>query len=384
MLAYAFVLFAIVSYYAGGAIVAAQLLERADPDDRASRWSAGAGRRSGPRSCCSRPCRGRWLERNGLHFENSSCPSGGPCTGSSSIASLSSTLIMLAGLVYERTKDVALHTLESANAELARARDEAERASAREERLPRDADARDPHADDGDPRLRRRPARRVERARRSPHARARRPGDDPAQRPRAARDDQRPARPVEDRGGQARARAHRVLARRAGGRGARAAARARAARARALARARLRPPLPAVAQATPRGCARCAATWWRTRSRSRSAAASACRSGSRTRRAATASTCACATPGSGIAARAARAALRAGVPLVGRRRRASAVGPRARDVPATHRAAWTARSRRRASRARAARSACWSRSRARARRGAPGAAHAPSARSRGR
>ncbi len=69
-----------------------------------------------------------WLARNGVTFENRIQPEWRPMYWFASIANLA-TWIMLAGLVYERSKDVALHTLESANRELARARDDADRAS---------------------------------------------------------------------------------------------------------------------------------------------------------------------------------------------------------------------------------------------------------------
>jgi signal transduction histidine kinase/ActR/RegA family two-component response regulator len=70
-----------------------------------------------------------WLEQHGVRIENRILEPWRPLYWFGSI-SLLSTLIMFAGLVYERTKDVALYTLESANGELERARDDAERASA--------------------------------------------------------------------------------------------------------------------------------------------------------------------------------------------------------------------------------------------------------------
>jgi signal transduction histidine kinase/ActR/RegA family two-component response regulator len=127
MLTYGFVVFSVATYYAGGAIsppsfwnvlipmAAIALLGRG----WAVFWTLLV---VGEAVCMV------WLERSGLRFENTVLPEWRALYWLVSISSLA-TLVMLAGLVYERTKDVALHTLESANEELERARDEAERAS---------------------------------------------------------------------------------------------------------------------------------------------------------------------------------------------------------------------------------------------------------------
>ncbi len=127
MLAYAFVLFGVVTYYAGGAISPPSFWNVLIPMTAialvgrrwAMFWTA---------LVLLEAVVVVWLERNGLHFTNQILPEWRPFYWFTSIASLAS-LIMLAGLVYERSKEVALHSLESANADLARARDEAERAS---------------------------------------------------------------------------------------------------------------------------------------------------------------------------------------------------------------------------------------------------------------
>ncbi|HTO06857.1 MAG TPA: response regulator [Myxococcota bacterium] len=127
MLAYAFGLFAIVTYYAGGAISPPSFWNVLIPMSAIAlagrRWAA-----FWAVLVLVEAVTIVWLERHGLHFENRVLPEWRALYWFASIGTLS-TLIMFAGLVYERTKDVALHTLESANAELERARDEAESAS---------------------------------------------------------------------------------------------------------------------------------------------------------------------------------------------------------------------------------------------------------------
>ena len=82
MVAYGFLLFAIFGYYAGGVLVAPQLLERAPADDRAR---AGRPARRGvlDRGGAARGVRGR-LARTARPAASTTtfCPSGGPCTGS--------------------------------------------------------------------------------------------------------------------------------------------------------------------------------------------------------------------------------------------------------------------------------------------------------------
>jgi signal transduction histidine kinase/CheY-like chemotaxis protein len=127
MLTYAFVLFAVVSYYAGGAASPPSFWNVLIPMSAialvgrrwAGFWTA---------VVVFEAVVMLWLERNGLRFTNQILPEWRAMYWFASIATLS-TLIMLAGLVYERSKEIALHTLESANADLARARDDAEHAS---------------------------------------------------------------------------------------------------------------------------------------------------------------------------------------------------------------------------------------------------------------
>jgi signal transduction histidine kinase/ActR/RegA family two-component response regulator len=127
MLAYAFMLFAVVSYYAGGAASPPSFWNVLIPMTAV----ALVGRRWAwfwTALVLIEAVAVAWFERHGLRFENQILPEWRPLYWFVSIASLAS-LIMLAGLVYERSKEVALHSLESANAALARARDDAERAS---------------------------------------------------------------------------------------------------------------------------------------------------------------------------------------------------------------------------------------------------------------
>jgi signal transduction histidine kinase/ActR/RegA family two-component response regulator len=128
MLAYGFAVFCIITYYSGGPVsppsfwnallpmTAVALLGRR----WAMLWAA---------LVVSEAFALAWLERHGLALQNQILPERRGLYWFVSISSLAS-LVMLAGLVFERTKDLALHTLESANDELGRARDEAERASA--------------------------------------------------------------------------------------------------------------------------------------------------------------------------------------------------------------------------------------------------------------
>ncbi|HTO54765.1 MAG TPA: response regulator [Myxococcota bacterium] len=128
MLAYAFALFGIVTYYAGGAVSPPSFWNVLIPMTAIAlvgrRWAA-----FWAVMVLAEAVATVWLDRHGLHFENRILPQWRPLYWFASIGSLT-TLIMLAGLVYERTKDAALHTLEAANAELERARDDADRASA--------------------------------------------------------------------------------------------------------------------------------------------------------------------------------------------------------------------------------------------------------------
>ena len=127
MLAYAFMLFGVVTYYAGGAVSPPSFWNVLIPMSAV----ALVGRRWAwfwAAVVVVEAVLVVWLERNGLHFENQILPEWRPTYWFVSISTLS-TLIMLAALVHERSKDVALHTLKSANAELARIRDEAELAS---------------------------------------------------------------------------------------------------------------------------------------------------------------------------------------------------------------------------------------------------------------
>jgi signal transduction histidine kinase/CheY-like chemotaxis protein len=128
MLAYALVVFGVASYYTGGAMSPPSFWNVLIPMTAIAlvgrRWAA-----FWTVLVLVEAVTVVWFERHGLQFANQILPQWRPLFWFTSIATLSS-LIMLAGLVYERTKDMALHTLESANAELSRARDEAERASA--------------------------------------------------------------------------------------------------------------------------------------------------------------------------------------------------------------------------------------------------------------
>jgi signal transduction histidine kinase/ActR/RegA family two-component response regulator len=127
MLAYAFALFGVVTYYAGGAISPPSFWNVLIPMSAVAlvgrRWAA-----CWALLVLAEALAMVWLERHGLRFENRVLPQWRAMYWFASISVLS-TLILFAGLVYERTKDVALHTLESANAELERARDDAEHAS---------------------------------------------------------------------------------------------------------------------------------------------------------------------------------------------------------------------------------------------------------------
>ena len=69
-----------------------------------------------------------WLEQNGLQFDNYVLPERRAMYWFVSISCLT-TLIVLAGLVYERTKNATIDHLAAANAELACARDTADRAN---------------------------------------------------------------------------------------------------------------------------------------------------------------------------------------------------------------------------------------------------------------
>ncbi|MFI5314738.1 MAG: response regulator [Myxococcota bacterium] len=127
MLAYGFAMFSVATYYAGGVVSPPSFWNVLVPMTAIAlvgrRWAAlWTGLVLAQAFCIV------WLEHSGLHFQNTVLPERRALYWFCSISALA-TLIMLAGLVYERTKDVALRTLESANAELARARDEAERAS---------------------------------------------------------------------------------------------------------------------------------------------------------------------------------------------------------------------------------------------------------------
>ncbi|HKC50034.1 MAG TPA: response regulator, partial [Myxococcota bacterium] len=127
MLAYAFLLFGLVTYYAGGMMSPPSFWNVLIPMTAI----ALVGRRWAwfwTAAVLAEGIAVVWLERSGFQFTNQILPAWRPLYWFASIASLAS-LIMLAGLVYERSKDVALHSLESANAELERARDEADRAS---------------------------------------------------------------------------------------------------------------------------------------------------------------------------------------------------------------------------------------------------------------
>src|SRR5258705_5981733 len=127
MLAYAFLLFGLVTYYAGGMMSPPSFWNVLIPMTAI----ALVGRRWAwfwTAAVLAEGVAVVWLERSGFQFTNQLLPAWRRLYWFASIPSLAS-LIMLAGLVYERSKDVALHSLESANAELERARDEAERAS---------------------------------------------------------------------------------------------------------------------------------------------------------------------------------------------------------------------------------------------------------------
>jgi hypothetical protein len=150
MVAYGFFLFAVFGYYAGGvssppsfwnALLPMPALALVGPRGAAF-WTAavllealGVG----------------WLERHGLQLDNYVLPERRAMYWFVSISCLSA-LIVLAGLVYERTKNAAIRHLAAANEELARARDAADRAARR--RLPRGATTRFV-PDDGDAQLHR-------------------------------------------------------------------------------------------------------------------------------------------------------------------------------------------------------------------------------------
>ena len=127
MLAYGFVLLFQATYYAGGALSPPSFWNVLIPMSAIAllgrRWGAFWTVLVVAEAVCI-----VWLERSGLRFQNTVLPERRALYWFVSISALA-TLIMLSGLVYERTKDIALHSLESANAALARARDDAERAS---------------------------------------------------------------------------------------------------------------------------------------------------------------------------------------------------------------------------------------------------------------
>ncbi|HXX48161.1 MAG TPA: response regulator [Myxococcota bacterium] len=128
MLAFGFAVFAILTYYSGGPLSPPSfwnvLLPMAAVAVVGRRWAMfWAVLVVGEVFVLA------WLERHGLALQNQVLPERRGLYWLVSIGSLAS-LVMLAGLVFERTKDLALHQLGTANAELARARDAAERASA--------------------------------------------------------------------------------------------------------------------------------------------------------------------------------------------------------------------------------------------------------------
>ncbi|HXZ84431.1 MAG TPA: response regulator, partial [Myxococcota bacterium] len=128
MLAYAFTLFGVVTYYAGGAISPPSFWNVLVPMTAVAlvgrRWALfWAALVLGEAFGLA------WLERHGLVLANQVLPERRALYWFASIALLAA-FVALAGLVFERSKDLALHTLEAANNELARARDAAERASA--------------------------------------------------------------------------------------------------------------------------------------------------------------------------------------------------------------------------------------------------------------
>jgi len=128
MLAHGFAVMSIVTYYSGGPISPPSfwnvLLPMAAVPVVGRRWAifwAGL--------VVSEAFALAWLERHGLALQNQILPERRGLYWLVSIGFLAS-LVTLAGLVFERTKDLALHHVEAANAALARARDAAERASA--------------------------------------------------------------------------------------------------------------------------------------------------------------------------------------------------------------------------------------------------------------
>ncbi|HTO72091.1 MAG TPA: response regulator [Myxococcota bacterium] len=127
MLAYGFATLTVLTYYAGGPVsppsfwnvlvpmTAVALVSRR----WAIFWAALVVAEAGSLA---------WLEHHGLVLQNQILPEWRSLHWLVSIGSLA-TLVTLAGLVFERNKELSLRTLEKANGELAHARDEAERAS---------------------------------------------------------------------------------------------------------------------------------------------------------------------------------------------------------------------------------------------------------------
>jgi signal transduction histidine kinase len=127
MVAYGFFLFGVFSYYAGGALsppsfwnVLLPMTALALVGRRGAAFWTGA--------VLLEALAVAWLEQNGLVLQNYVLPEWRALYWFMSTACLA-TLIVLAGLVYERTKNATIQHLGSANSELARARDAAERAS---------------------------------------------------------------------------------------------------------------------------------------------------------------------------------------------------------------------------------------------------------------
>jgi signal transduction histidine kinase/CheY-like chemotaxis protein len=127
LLAYAFVLFGTVMYFCGGPVSPPSfwnvLLPMSSVALAGRRWAA-----FWTVAVIGEAAAVVWLDRHGFGFVDQMLPERRPFYWLASISTLTS-FVLLAGLVYERSKDTSLHTLESANRALAAARDAEERAS---------------------------------------------------------------------------------------------------------------------------------------------------------------------------------------------------------------------------------------------------------------